>query len=74
MTIAAKRFENFPGAPYVPTGNPLADGEGFVYAPNVNTVEEMVDMITASRSYQNNVEVLNTARSQMLATLKLGQG
>lgn len=54
-------------------GNPLADGDGFVYAPNVNAVEEMVDMITASRSYQNNVEVLNTARSQMLATLKLGQ-
>jgi flagellar basal-body rod protein FlgC len=55
-------------------GNPLADGDGYVYAPNVNTVEEMVDMITASRSYQNNVEVLNTARSQMLSTLKLGQG
>jgi flagellar basal-body rod protein FlgC len=55
-------------------GNPLADGEGYVYAPNVNTVEEMVDMITASRSYQNNVEVLNTARNQLLATLKLGQG
>jgi flagellar basal-body rod protein FlgC len=55
-------------------GNPLADGDGYIYAPNVNTVEEMVDMITASRSYQNNVEVLNTARSQMLATLKLGQG
>jgi flagellar basal-body rod protein FlgC len=54
-------------------GNPLADGEGFVYAPNVNTVEEMVDMITASRSYQNNVEVLNTARNQMLSVLKLGQ-
>jgi flagellar basal-body rod protein FlgC len=54
-------------------GNPLADPNGYVYAPNVNTVEEMVDMITASRSYQNNVEVLNTARNQMLATLKLGQ-
>jgi flagellar basal-body rod protein FlgC len=55
-------------------GNPLADTEGYVYAPNVNTVEEMVDMISASRSYQNNVEVLNTARTLMLATLKLGQG
>jgi flagellar basal-body rod protein FlgC len=54
--------------------NPLADGNGYVYAPNVNTVEEMVDMISASRSYQNNVEVMNTARSLMLATLKLGQG
>ena len=54
--------------------SPLADGNGYVYAPNVNTVEEMVDMISASRAYQNNVEVMNTARSMMLATLKLGQG
>ncbi len=55
-------------------GNPLADANGYVYAPNVNTVEEMVDMISASRSYQNNVEVMNTARNLLLATLKLGQG
>jgi flagellar basal-body rod protein FlgC len=44
-----------------------------VYAPNVNTVEEMVDMISASRSYQNNVEVMQTAKDMMLATLRLGQ-
>ena len=54
--------------------SPLADSNGYVYAPNVNTVEEMVDMISASRAYQNNVEVMNTARGMMLATLKLGQG
>jgi flagellar basal-body rod protein FlgC len=54
-------------------GNPLADAQGYVYAPSVNVVEEMADMISASRSYQNNVEVLTTARDQMLATLKLGQ-
>ena len=54
--------------------SPLADSYGYVYAPNVNTVEEMVDMISASRAYQNNVEVMNTARGMMLATLKLGQG
>lgn len=54
-------------------GNPLADAQGNVYAPNVNVVEEMADMISASRSYQNNVEVLSTARDMMLATLKLGQ-
>jgi flagellar basal-body rod protein FlgC len=54
-------------------GNPLANSEGYVFAPSVNTVEEMVDMISASRSYQNNVEVMNTARTLMLATLKLGQ-
>jgi flagellar basal-body rod protein FlgC len=54
-------------------GNPLADSQGYVYAPAVNVVEEMADMISASRSYQNNVEVLSTARDLMLATLKLGQ-
>src|SRR3954447_10417400 len=61
-----------PTARYEP-GNPLADTNGYVYAPNVNTVEEMVDMISASRSYQNNVEVMNTAKDMMLATLRLGQ-
>lgn len=55
-------------------GNPLANAQGYVYAPSVNVVEEMTDMISASRSYQNNVEVLNTARDMMLDTLKLGQG
>lgn len=61
-----------PMARYEP-GHPLADAQGYVYAPNVNTVEEMVDMISASRSYQNNVEVMNTAKEMMLATLRLGQ-
>lgn len=54
-------------------GNPLANADGYVYSSNVNTVEEMVDMISASRSYQNNVEVMNTSKDLMLATLKLGQ-
>ena len=54
-------------------GNPLADAQGNVYAPNVNIIEEMTVMISASRSYQNNVEVMNTAKDLMLATLKLGQ-
>lgn len=61
-----------PSARYEP-GNPLANAEGYVYAPNVNVVEEMVDMISASRAYQNNVEVMNTSKELMLATLKLGQ-
>jgi flagellar basal-body rod protein FlgC len=55
-------------------GNPLADGKGYVYAPAVNVVEEMVNMISASRSYQNNVEVMNTSKELLLATLRLGQG
>ncbi len=61
-----------PSARYEP-GNPLANAEGYVYGPNVNVVEEMVDMISASRAYQNNVEVLNTSKELMLATLRLGQ-
>ena len=55
-------------------GNPLANAEGYVYAPAVNVVEEMVNMISASRSYQNNVEVMNTSKDLLLATLRLGQG
>ena len=61
-----------PTARYEP-GNPLANAQGYVYAPNVNVVEEMVDMISASRAYQNDVEVMNTSKDLMLATLKLGQ-
>src|SRR3979409_2098760 len=53
-------------------GNPLADERCNVYAPNVNVVEEMTDMISASRAYQDNVAVLNTSKDLMLATLKLG--
>lgn len=53
-------------------GNPLADAQGNVYAPNVNVIEEMTDMISASRAYQNDVEVMSTAKDLMLATLKLG--
>lgn len=62
-----------PAAVRYEPGNPLADAEGNVYAPNVNVVEEMVDMISASRAYQNNVEVMNTSKEMLLATLKLGQ-
>ena len=54
-------------------GNPLANADGNVYAPNVNVIEEMTDMISASRAYQDNVEVMNTSKNLMLATLKLGQ-
>ncbi len=53
--------------------HPLANKEGFVSMPNVNVVEEMVDMISASRSYQNNVEMMNTAKTLLLKTLTIGQ-
>ena len=54
--------------------HPSADAEGYVTYSNVNAVEEMVNMISASRSYQNNIEVMNTAKSLLLKTLQLGQG
>ena len=60
-----------PSERYEP-GNPLANADGNVYSPNVNVIEEMTDMISASRAYQNNVEVMNTSKDLMLATLKLG--
>ena len=53
--------------------HPSADADGYVTYSNVNAVEEMVNMISASRSYQNNVEVMNTAKSLMLKTLQMGQ-
>jgi len=54
-------------------GNPLADSRGYVTLPNVDVVAETVNMISASRSYQANVEVINTAKSLMAKTLTLGQ-
>jgi flagellar basal-body rod protein FlgC len=51
----------------------LANKEGYIFKSNVNTVEEMANMMSASRSYQNNIEVLNTAKQMMLQTLKMGQ-
>ncbi|QCR35780.1 flagellar basal body rod protein FlgC [Nissabacter sp. SGAir0207] len=54
-------------------GNPLADERGYVRMPNVDPVSEMVNTISASRSYQANVEVLNTTKSLMMKTLTLGQ-
>ncbi|MBC3870148.1 flagellar basal body rod protein FlgC [Undibacterium oligocarboniphilum] len=53
--------------------HPLADEKGYVAMPNVNVVEEMVNMISASRSYQTNVETMNAAKSMLLKTLTLGQ-
>ena len=52
--------------------HPLADSQGYVNLPNVNPVEEMANMISASRSYQSNLEVLNTSKQMLLRTLTLG--
>jgi flagellar basal-body rod protein FlgC len=61
-----------PARVYQP-GHPQADAEGYVYMSNVNVVDEMVNMISASRSYQNSIEVLNTSKELLLRTLTLGQ-
>jgi flagellar basal-body rod protein FlgC len=53
--------------------NPLADEKGYVSMPNVNVVDEMVNMLSASRSYQTNVETMNAAKSLLLKTLTIGQ-
>jgi len=53
--------------------HPMADAKGYVALPNVNPVDEMVNMISASRSYQNNVDVMNTSKALLLKTLTIGQ-
>ena len=54
--------------------NPLADEKGYVNMPNVNPVEEMADMMSASRSYQTNVQVADSAKQMLLQTLRMGKG
>lgn len=53
--------------------HPMADAQGYVAMSNVNVVDEMVNMISASRAYQNNVDVLNTSKTLLLKTLTIGQ-
>jgi len=54
-------------------GHPKADADGYVFYPNVNPVEEMANMISASRSFQMNVEVMNSAKQMVQRVLTLGQ-
>ncbi len=53
--------------------HPAADADGYIYRPNVNVVEEMADMISASRAFQNNLEVINASKQMLLRTLALGR-
>jgi len=57
---------------YAP-GHPMADKEGYIYKPNVNVIEEMTNMISASRSYQTNVQLAESAKNMLNKTLQLGQ-
>lgn len=54
-------------------GSPLADADGYVFMPNVNVVEEMANMISASRSYQTNIEIMDASKQMLTRTLALGQ-
>ena len=63
-----------PGRKVHDPNSPSADADGYVTYSNVNAVDEMVNMISASRSYQNNIEVMNTAKTLLMKTLQMGQG
>ena len=71
-TVDIQRSSIEPERRHMP-GHPLADADGFVYATNVDVNEEMVDMMEASRQYQNNIEVIATAKSLILKTLSVGK-
>ncbi len=73
VEVAAVVDSNAPMRREYKPGHPNANAEGFVEMPNVNPVDEMVNMISASRSYQMNVEIMNTSRQLMQKTLDLGR-
>jgi flagellar basal-body rod protein FlgC len=73
VRVSTVREDDTPGRRIHDPKHPAADGDGYVTYSNVNAVEEMVNMISASRSYQNNLEVMNTAKTLLLKTIQLGQ-
>lgn len=73
VTVSEVVESNAPDRLLYEPANPLADGKGYVHMPNVDVVGEMVNTLSASRSYQANVEVMNSAKTLMLKTLTLGQ-
>ena len=73
VAVREIRESEAPGRKVHDPSHPQADAEGYVTHSNVNPVEEMVNMMSASRSYQNNVEVMNTAKTLLLKTLQMGQ-
>jgi len=73
VKVAAVVEDNSPMKMVYDPKHPMADEKGYVSMPNVNVVDEMVNMISASRSYQNNVDVMNTSKTMLLKTLTIGQ-
>lgn len=73
VSVQAVQESNAPARMVYQPGHPLADAQGYVAMPNVDVVAETVNMISASRSYQANVEVINTAKALASRTLAIGQ-
>ncbi|MBS7348864.1 MAG: flagellar basal body rod protein FlgC [Comamonas sp.] len=73
VKVVSIEEDDTPGRKVFSPQHPLADEQGYVTHSNVSAVDEMVNMISASRSYQNNVEAMNTAKTLLLKTLQLGQ-
>ena len=72
QTLGVVESAREPDKRYEP-GHPLANDEGYIFSSNVDTVEEMANMMAATRSYQSNVDMLTTVKQLMLQTLKMGQ-
>lgn len=73
VRVTSVQADNSPGKLQYDPYHPLANEEGYVLMPNVDVVAETVNMISASRSYQANVEVVNTTKNLMMRTLNIGQ-
>jgi flagellar basal-body rod protein FlgC len=73
ITVSDITEDNTPGRKVHDPKHPSADADGMVTYSNVNPIEEMVNMISASRSYQNNIEVMSTAKNLLQRTLQMGQ-
>jgi len=73
VKVVAVVEDNSPMNMVYQPNHPMANEQGYVAMPNVNVVDEMVNMISASRAYQNNVEVMNTSKTLLLKTLTIGQ-
>ena len=74
VKVSGVSEDQAPGRKVHDPSSPNADADGYVTYSNVNAVDEMVNMISASRSYQNNIEVMNTAKNLLMKTLQMGQG
>jgi flagellar basal-body rod protein FlgC len=72
VRVSQVTTDNSPARRLHDPGNPMADADGYVSLPNVSVADEMVNMISAARGYENNIEVMNTAKSLLSKTLQLG--